>query len=90
VTSSRDTVTRSDAVTGNAQQEFTQSDLQKRVAEKQADSLRLLIVVGGHGAFVPRFAIARRSSSLTSIVNRRHGALSLHREDSARKTVPNV
>jgi hypothetical protein len=29
--------------------------LQKRVAEEQADSLRLLIVVGGHGAFVAAF-----------------------------------
>jgi hypothetical protein len=37
------------------QQEFTRSDLQKRIGEKQADSLRLLIVVGGHGAFVAAF-----------------------------------
>jgi hypothetical protein len=29
--------------------------LQKSVAEEQADSLRLLIVVGGHGAFVAAF-----------------------------------
>jgi hypothetical protein len=29
--------------------------LQKRVGEEQADSLRLLIVVGGHGAFVAAF-----------------------------------
>jgi hypothetical protein len=34
---------------------FARSDLQKRVAEEQADSLRLLIVVGGHGAFVAAF-----------------------------------
>jgi hypothetical protein len=30
---------------------FARSDLQKSVVEEQADSLRLLIVVGGHGAF---------------------------------------
>ena len=30
----------------------SQSDLQKRVVEEQADRLRLLIVIGGHGAFV--------------------------------------
>ena len=53
------------------QQWSRRSDLQKGVVEEQADGLRLLIVVGGHGAFVPRFAIARRSSSLTSIVNLR-------------------
>jgi hypothetical protein len=29
--------------------------LQKRVGEKQADGLRLLIVVGGHGTFVAAF-----------------------------------
>jgi hypothetical protein len=34
---------------------FTRSDLQKSVVEEQADSLRLLIVVGGHGAFVATF-----------------------------------
>jgi hypothetical protein len=34
---------------------FTLSDLQKDIAEEQADSLRLLIVVGGHGAFVAAF-----------------------------------
>jgi hypothetical protein len=32
-----------------------QQDLQKSVGEKQADSLRLLIAVGGHGAFVAAF-----------------------------------
>jgi hypothetical protein len=52
---SHDTVTRSDAVTGNEQQEFTQSDLQECVAEEQADSLRLLVEVGGYGAFVAAF-----------------------------------
>jgi hypothetical protein len=34
---------------------FTRSDLQKDIAEEQADRLRLLIVVGGHGAFVAAF-----------------------------------
>ena len=34
---------------------FARSDLQKSVVEEQADSLRLLIVVGGHGAFVAAF-----------------------------------
>jgi hypothetical protein len=45
--------------------------LQNSVGEEQADSLRLLIVVGGHGAFVPAFGNPQRSSSLTSIVNLR-------------------
>jgi hypothetical protein len=53
VTSLRDTVTRSDAVTVTPQQEFRRSDLHERVAEKQADGLRLLILVGACGAFVP-------------------------------------
>jgi hypothetical protein len=34
---------------------FTRSDLQKGVAEKQADSLRLRIVVGAGGSLVPAF-----------------------------------
>jgi hypothetical protein len=34
---------------------FTRSDLQKDIAEEQADSLRPLIVVDGHGAFVAAF-----------------------------------
>jgi hypothetical protein len=34
---------------------FTRSDLRKRVGEKKADRLRLLIVIGGHGAFVAAF-----------------------------------
>jgi hypothetical protein len=37
------------------QQEFTRSDLQKRVAEEQPDGLCLLVEVGGHGAFVAAF-----------------------------------
>jgi hypothetical protein len=37
------------------QQWSRRSDLQKSVAEKQAEGLRLLIVVGGHGAFVAAF-----------------------------------
>jgi hypothetical protein len=53
--SSRDAVTRSDPSRVRRQLEFTRSDLQKRVGEKQTDSLRLLIVVGGHGAFVAAF-----------------------------------
>jgi hypothetical protein len=51
------------------QQEFTRSDLHEGVGEKKTDGLRLLIVVGGHGAFVAAFRNPRRSSSLTSIVN---------------------
>jgi hypothetical protein len=50
---------------------FTRSDLQKSVIEKQADRLRLLIEVGGHGAFVAAFRNRAEMSSLTSIVNLR-------------------
>jgi hypothetical protein len=39
----------------NPQQEFRRSDLHEGVREKKTDSLRLLIVVGGHGAFVAAF-----------------------------------
>jgi hypothetical protein len=46
--------------------------LQKSVGEEQADRLRLLIVVGGHVAFVAAFRKRSEiSSSLTSIVNLR-------------------
>ena len=51
MTSSRNTVTRSDAVTSDAV--TAASDLQKRVVEEHADRLRLLILAGGHE---PRFA----------------------------------
>jgi hypothetical protein len=51
------------------QQEFTRSDLQKRIGEKQADSLRLLIVVAACGAFV---AIATRPNLLNRRRSRRH------------------
>ena len=50
------------------QQEFTRSDLLKRVGEEQADSLRLLIVVGGHGAFVAAFR--NRAEIVLADVNR--------------------
>jgi hypothetical protein len=68
VTSSRYTVTRSDAVTVTPQQKFTRSDLQKSVGEKQADRLRLLIVAGGHGAFVAAFR--NRAEIVLAHVNR--------------------
>jgi hypothetical protein len=45
--------------------------LQKDIAEEQADSLRLLIVVGGHGAIVAAFRDLPQISSLTSILNLR-------------------
>jgi hypothetical protein len=109
VTSSRGTVTRSDAVTSDTEMAGSRGQiLQERVAEKQAEGLCLLIVVGGHGAFVAAFrnraeivlAHVNRQSPKSaaspfpvgshSIGRRRHGALSLRREDSARKTVPKV
>jgi hypothetical protein len=42
--------------------------LQNSVGEEQADSLRLLIVVGGHGAFVPAFG--NRAEIILANVNR--------------------
>jgi hypothetical protein len=53
--SSHDTVTRSGAVTVTPQQEFRRSDLHEGVGEKKTDSLRLLVDVGGHGAFEAAF-----------------------------------
>jgi hypothetical protein len=37
------------------QQEFTRSDFEKAIGEEEADGLRLLVVVGGHGTFVAAF-----------------------------------
>jgi hypothetical protein len=55
-TSSHDTVTRSDAVTSDPETAGSPGQIcKKRVGEKQADRLRLLIVAGGHGAFVAAF-----------------------------------
>jgi hypothetical protein len=45
--------------------------LQKGVGEKQADRLRLLIVVGGHGVFVAAFRNRAEIVLLTSIVSLR-------------------
>jgi hypothetical protein len=45
--------------------------LQNSVGEEQADSLRLLIVVGGHGAFVGAFRNRPEIVLLTSMVNLR-------------------
>jgi CHAT domain-containing protein len=47
---------------------FTRSDLQKDIAEKQADGLRLLVEVGGHGAFVAAFR--NRAEIVLAHVNR--------------------
>ena len=55
MTSSRYTVTRSDAVTVTLRQEYGRSDFQKRVVEEQADGLSLLSGVGACGAFVAAF-----------------------------------
>jgi hypothetical protein len=41
------------------QQEFRRSDLHEGVGEKKTDSLRLLIVIGGHGTFVAAFRNSR-------------------------------
>jgi hypothetical protein len=37
------------------QREFRRSDFEKAIGEEEADSLRLLFEVGGHGAFVAAF-----------------------------------
>jgi hypothetical protein len=66
--SSHDTVTRSGAVTVTPQQEFRRSDLHEGVGEKKTDGLRLLIVVGGHGAFVAAFR--KRAEIVLAHVNR--------------------
>jgi hypothetical protein len=68
VTSSRDTVTRSGAVTVTPQQKFRRSDLHEGVGEKKTDSLCLLIVVGGQGAFVTAFR--NRAEIVLAHVNR--------------------
>ena len=47
---------------------FARSDLQKSAVEEQADSLRLLVEVGGHGAFVAAFR--NRAEIVLAHVNR--------------------
>ena len=47
---------------------FARSDLQNRVAKEQADSLRLLVDVGGHGAFVAAFR--NRAEIVLAYLNR--------------------
>jgi hypothetical protein len=43
------------------------SDFQKRVVEEQADSLRLLVEVGGHGAFVAAFCNRAVGGALSAV-----------------------
>jgi hypothetical protein len=47
---------------------FTRLDLQKRVGKEQADSLRLLILVGAGGALVP--ACRKRAEIVLADVDR--------------------
>ena len=56
------------ACTAAPQQEFRRSDFQKRVVEEEADGLRLLIGVGGPGAFVAAFC--NRAKIVLADVNR--------------------
>jgi hypothetical protein len=60
--------TRSGGVTVTPQREFTQSDLHEGVGEKKTDSLRLLVVIGGHGAFVAAFR--NRAEIVVAYLNR--------------------
>ena len=51
------------ACSAAAQPEFRRSDFQERVVEEEADGLRLLIGIGGHGAFVSAFGKRAEISS---------------------------